>query len=78
MEVLAELRGAGASIIDCVKVVREVGEMSLGEAKVLVDESSTWADRREANQRIRADIVAVLTEADEEQQAEQNRPERHE
>jgi len=41
---LAVLREKGASIIDSVKVVREVTGMSLVQAKQAVDDSRLWSD----------------------------------
>lgn len=41
---LAALRERGATLIDCVKAVREVQGLSLSEAKQLVDGSGAWSD----------------------------------
>ncbi|GEA87050.1 hypothetical protein CCE01nite_09990 [Cellulomonas cellasea] len=53
-EVLARPRAEGASIVDCVKVVRAVEGIPLGEAKRIVDASPAWASHREGNRRLRA------------------------
>lgn len=52
-QVLQDLRGLGASIIDSLKIVRQVEAVSLGTAKDLIDNSPTWADYRECNERVR-------------------------
>jgi hypothetical protein len=43
---LAALRERGATLIDCVKAVREVQNLSLAEAKQLVDDSGAYRDLR--------------------------------
>jgi hypothetical protein len=52
-DALAELRQAGADIVDSVKALREVEGIRLGAAKVIIDESATWADARAANEWLR-------------------------
>jgi ribosomal protein L7/L12 len=59
-EVLHTLRGQGASQVDCIKVLRDVKHLSLAEAKRTVDESPTWADRLEANRRLREQARGAL------------------
>lgn len=56
-EVLTRLRAQGASIVDCVKLVRVVDCVPLGEAKVVVDRSTAWASHREGNRRLRSAMV---------------------
>jgi len=51
--VLAYLRAEGQSIIDSIKIVREVENIPLGEAKIVVDSSATWADFRDSNATLR-------------------------
>jgi ribosomal protein L7/L12 len=64
-EVLASLRSAGATIIDSLKVVREVEGVRLGRAKEIVDSSATWADMRESNEKLRSVAEQALEENDE-------------
>lgn len=64
-EVLASLRSAGATMVDSLKVVREVEGVRLGRAKEIVDSSATWADMRESNERLRSVAEQALTENDE-------------
>lgn len=59
-DVLAELRSHGASIVDSLKIVREIEHVSLGQAKAIVDQSPTWADARSSNRELREAVVEVL------------------
>lgn len=52
-EWLLELRRAGATQVDAVKLVRELEGISLGNAKAVVDESPVWQDMREVNRQLR-------------------------
>lgn len=63
-EVLASLRSEGATIVDSVKVVREVEGVRLGRAKEIVDSSDTWADVRESNERVRSLAMQSLEESE--------------
>lgn len=63
-EVLASLRSAGATIVDCLKVVREVEGVRLGRAKEIVDSSATWADVRTSNEELRSVAEQALDEND--------------
>ena len=47
------MREAGADQMQSLKVIREVDRVSLGQAKVAVDESSVWSDMRATNERLR-------------------------
>ena len=59
---LGEIRRLGATQIDSVKLVRELDGISLDQAKAIVDESATWADKREVNrewrERLQAEVEA--------------------
>jgi hypothetical protein len=50
---LAELRAAGADMGDSVKAVREAEGIGLGQAKIILDESATWADLRPTTEWLR-------------------------
>ncbi|MDY7096367.1 MAG: hypothetical protein SX243_25610 [Acidobacteriota bacterium] len=63
-EVLASLRSAGATMVDSLKVVREVEGVRLGQAKEIVDSSATWADMRESNERLRSLVVKALEKSE--------------
>lgn len=43
--VLLELRCAGADKIDSIRIVKSAMNVSMGQAKSLVDRSETWSDR---------------------------------
>ena len=43
--VLFELREKGADKIDSIKIVRSVMNVSMGQAKSMVDRSEAWSDR---------------------------------
>lgn len=64
-EVLASLRSAGGTMVDSLKIVREVEGVRLGRAKEIVDSSATWADMRESNERLRSVAEQALEENDE-------------
>lgn len=63
-EVLASLRSAGATMVESLKVVREVEGVRLGRAKEIIDSSATWADMRESNERIRSLAVEALEDSE--------------
>jgi hypothetical protein len=52
-DALREIRTSGATFTDSVKALREAEGIPLAKAKILVDESSTWADARESNEWLR-------------------------
>jgi ribosomal protein L7/L12 len=58
--VLAALRDAGATMIDSVKIVRELESVPLGEAKQILDSSTTWADERAQHDELRRMAVEAL------------------
>jgi ribosomal protein L7/L12 len=53
-ETLVELRRRGASLILCIKIVRDVRGISLGEAKKFVHFSEAWADVRATHEALHA------------------------
>jgi len=63
-ETVHDLRHAGATITECVKVVRLIEGVSLGRAKDLVDSSTTWADRFDPNDSVRQDAITALEDND--------------
>lgn len=64
-ELLTRLRASGVTIIDSLKVIREIERVDLGKAKEIIDSSETWADRREGNKNIRRMLLqAALEESD--------------
>jgi hypothetical protein len=60
-QALGELRGAGASIFDCVASVKTFRHCELAEAKRLVESSSAWADYRD----VTAEFLKALSKTDE-------------
>jgi ribosomal protein L7/L12 len=59
-----ELRDSGATIIESLKVVREIEQVNLGQAKLIVDQSATWRDAYAANRALRDEIVRAIDSAD--------------
>lgn len=59
---LSSLRQAGFNEIDCIKAMRTLFGMSLGEAKEIVERSDTWRDRRELHQSLRDEAIRELDE----------------
>jgi ribosomal protein L7/L12 len=59
-DTLSELRRAGATIVESLKVVRIVEDVDLGRAKELVDASSTWADVFAANDQLRRTAIEAI------------------
>ena len=62
--VLAVLRNRGASIVDSLKIVRDVEHVSLGQAKAVVDRSPVWADARQSNRELRDALLEALDGVD--------------
>jgi ribosomal protein L7/L12 len=63
-DVLTELRDSGATIIESVKVVREIEQVNLGQAKLIVDQSATWRDAYASNVALRDEVVRAIDGAD--------------
>jgi ribosomal protein L7/L12 len=59
-EVLCRLRIEGATIIESLKVIREIEAIPLGKAKEIVDASVTWADRYGDNDALRTTAIEAL------------------
>ncbi|GAB3401706.1 hypothetical protein [Flindersiella endophytica] len=57
---IAFMRGAGLSIVDCIKLVRELTGCSLSDAKLTVHTSVAWADRRAGNERLHEELVRAV------------------
>jgi ribosomal protein L7/L12 len=54
---LQAIRNAGATQIVSVKLVRELEGVPLDEAKVIVDDSPVWDDKREVNRVMREELA---------------------
>ena len=65
-DILRFVRADGASIIDCIKLLTRLENVSLGEAKRIVHFSETWADFRAGSEELheRAEKVARELEAE--------------
>lgn len=61
-EVLEAFRARSASIVESMKVMRELKGISLGEAKDLVHYSETWRDLAPAHSHIHEQLIAGLRE----------------
>jgi hypothetical protein len=59
-EAFAELRTAGASIIDCIVSVRTFRRCEIAEAKQIVEASPAWSDHR----NITDEVLRVWSESD--------------
>jgi ribosomal protein L22 len=61
-ELLAKLRGAGASPIQCVGLLHEIYGMPLQDAKRVLHESEAWQDQRAIWDRLHEDIEQALVD----------------
>jgi ribosomal protein L7/L12 len=61
-DVLRVLRDNGATIMDSVKVIRQVESVHLGTAKEIVDASVTWADHYSSNDELRRVAIEAMEE----------------
>lgn len=57
---LREMREEGANQIESIKALIHGAGLSLKDAKVLVDESQTWSDRRGATEALRDAAEAAV------------------
>lgn len=64
-DVLTALRRDGATMIESVKVVRELESLPLEKAKEVVDASTTWNDRHSMNDRLREVAINALQDESE-------------
>ena len=63
-EILGYLRANGASILESMRVFKNVLGLSLGEAKQIAHFSDTWSDMRDEHNRIHDvldDVVETLS-----------------
>jgi len=51
-EVIVDLHGQGLSILDTIKVIRQVGRLSLGDAKQIVSNHTVWQQTVKANEAL--------------------------
>jgi len=51
-EVIVYLHGQGLSILDTIKVIRQVGRISLGDAKQIVSHHTVWQQTVKANEAL--------------------------
>jgi hypothetical protein len=61
-DVLGRLRADGADVSESLKVIRSIEGVSLGQAKEIVDASTTWADRFSSNDEMRAVAIEAIQE----------------
>ena len=62
-EILSFLRRNKLSQIDSIKVLMNLKEMTLAEAKQTVHTSKTWEDMRENSERLHRSLQSALTES---------------
>jgi hypothetical protein len=65
-DALAELRASGASIMECIRAVRQFRRCDLAEAKKIVHFSSAWADMREQHDRFHDELERAVQEISDE------------
>lgn len=58
--ILESLRNEGFSKIDCIRATVEMLRLPLADAKRLVHESRTWADRRESDDQWHDALITEL------------------
>jgi len=58
-EVIAYLHDQGLSILDTIKVIRQVGRMSLGDAKQIVSNHTVWQHTVKANEALHDEAEAA-------------------
>jgi hypothetical protein len=64
-EILAYLRSNGASILESMRILKNVLGLSLAEAKQIVHFSETWSDMRDEHDRIHdvlEDVVKAISD----------------
>ncbi|MCA9040528.1 MAG: hypothetical protein KDA65_09300 [Planctomycetaceae bacterium] len=59
-EMLTWLRSQGAGKIESIKIIRELYEIRLGEAKYMVHTSEAWEDRRAADDQFHEELIDVF------------------
>ncbi len=62
--ILAFLKDSGCSKIDSIKVIRNLKQISLGEAKDIVHFSRTWQDRSKEDEAFHDDLEKTLNQVD--------------
>jgi ribosomal protein L7/L12 len=60
--VVASLKQRGCSILESIKVVREITGSSLGDAKRVVHFSQAWAELRGAHENLHATLEATVAQ----------------
>jgi ribosomal protein L7/L12 len=70
---LRELRNRGAFQIESIKAVRQLGGVSLGEAKKIVHFSQAWEDTREASEALHMTAFEALDQIQREDAVERER-----
>jgi ribosomal protein L7/L12 len=61
-EILISLRDEGSTIIESIKVMRELHGLSLGDAKDFVHVSRAWADRRELHDAVHERAIEAVAD----------------
>ena len=56
---IKEMRGAGHSLGESIKLVRVLYDVTLGEAKRIVHFSKAWADCRDRNETLHETVVSA-------------------
>ena len=64
---ITAMRTAGFNKIDCIKFVREFGNVTLGQAKDIVHLSPAWADRYESDEAFHDALEQAFEISDEEE-----------
>jgi ribosomal protein L7/L12 len=61
-DLITRLRGSGATIVDTIKVLKELYGLSLGTAKETVSTHPVWRDLVEAHALLQDEIERILSE----------------
>ncbi|GAB3802969.1 hypothetical protein [Micromonospora zhanjiangensis] len=69
--VLSLMRSRGYPMIPCIKAVRELLSVDLGEAKRLVHHSRTFADERPAHEAFHGSLLALVEKTDHQRAVQQ-------
>jgi len=58
---LGQLRSNGAHPTDVIKAIRQVKQISLGEAKVVFSQSTAWALEVSQGDKLHEELIAILS-----------------
>jgi hypothetical protein len=62
-DVLARWRADGLSILDSIRSLSHIADLSLGDAKQVVHRSQAWSDLRTAHDRVHKELERIASAA---------------